>query len=231
MKLKGIFVVLAILSALSQVCRAQEEKPKAVLFDSFNAVPLGDLWGRIDQFVQHLSQNPNSTGYVIIYPAKNSIKQNFKEERRFKESITNRFYQISKFDEKRFLIVRGAEKNELEIEFWEVPQGAEKSFSVQDMWMEKPRDLSRAFIFWSDGIEEAYPSFAPRRFAKLLNENPSLRAHIVVFNNTKKEARDEMQRWLKMFTEDYKLPRRRLKFFFIKNDGNLDVEFWIVPKK
>jgi hypothetical protein len=220
MKLKGIFLVLAILSALSQVCRAQEEKPKAVLFDRFNAVPLGDLWGRIDQFVQHLSQNPNSTGYVII-----------REERRFKESITNRFYQISRFDEKRFLIVRGAEKNELEIEFWEVPQGAEKPFSVQDMWLEKPRDLSRAFIFGSEGIQEAYQGFAPRRFAKLLNENPSLRANIVVFNKTKKEARDEMQRWLKMFTEDYKLPRRRLKFFFIKNDGNLYVEFWIVPEK
>jgi hypothetical protein len=40
-----------------------------------------------------------------------------------------------------------------------------------------------------------------------------------------------MQVWLKLFTEDYKLPRQRLKFFFAKNNGRPDVEFWIVPKK
>ncbi|MDQ3798299.1 MAG: hypothetical protein M3384_02515, partial [Acidobacteriota bacterium] len=145
--------------------------------------------------------------------------------------IINRFYQISNLDEKRFLVVRGAEKDELEIEFWEVPRGAEKPFSILEIWLEEPWDLSKAFIFDFEEDDYAYPSFAPRRFAKLLNENPNLRAHIVIFNKSGKAAREEMRRWLKMFTEDYKLPRNRLKFFFAKNNGRPDVEFWIVPKK
>lgn len=187
---------------------------------------------RIDNFVVHLSHNPDSDGYVVIYPAeKNSIKEDFKREKRLKDGIINRFYQISGLDEKRFLIVRGKEKAEMEIELWEVPTGAEKPFSVLEVWQEETLDLSKAFIYDSEDIDDAYPSFAPRRFAKLLNENPHLRAHIVIFNKTKKEARAEMQNWLKRFTEDYKLPRERLKFFFARNNGVPDVEFWLVPKK
>lgn len=232
MKLKRIFFILAILSACAQFCPAQEEKPpQAVLFDRFNLVPLGALWARIDNFITYLSQNPNSNGYIVIYPEKDSIKENFRQERRLKNQIINRFYQRNGVDEKRFLIVRSAEKDELEIEFWAVPPGAEKPFSVQETWLEETPDLSKAFIFGSEHIEDPYPDFAPRRFAKILNENPGLRAHIVIFNKSKKEAQAEMRNWLKLFTEDYKLPRERLKFFFAKNNGRPDVEFWIVPKK
>jgi hypothetical protein len=232
MKLKIIFFILTVFPVCAQLCPAQTEKPpKAVLVDKFLEQPFGSTIARIDNFVVHLSYNPNSDGYVVIYPEKNSIKQSFRREKRYKEIIINRFYQVSGLDEKRFLIVRGEEKEEMEIELWEVPTGAEKPFSVLEIWQEKPRNLSKAFIFGSEDIEEAYPDFAPRRFAKLLNENPNLRAHIVIFNKSKKEQRAEMQNWLKLFTEDYKLPSRRLKFFFAKNNGRPDVEFWIVPQK
>jgi hypothetical protein len=187
MKLKRIFLVFAILSALSQICPAQTEKPtKAVLFDKFLEQPFGSTIARIDNFVAHLSYNPNSDGYVVIYPEKNSIKQDFRREKRYKEIIINRFYQVSRFDEKRFLIVRGEEKDEMEIELWEVSRGAEKPFSILEILPENRPDLSKAFIFGSEDIEEAYPDFAPRRFAKLLNENSNLRGHIVIFNKSNK---------------------------------------------
>lgn len=222
-----------VLLVCAQICVAQTEKPpQAVRFDTFLEHSFGSTIARIDNFVVHLLYNPNSVGYVVIYPEKNSIKQDFRREKRQKDIIINRFYQVSGgLDEKRFQIVRGVEKDEMEIELWRVPAGAEKPFSVLETWREETPDLSKAFIFGSEDIEEAYPAFAPRRFAKILNENPQLRAHIVIFNKTKKEARAEMQLWLKRFTEDYKLPRRRLKFFFAKNNGRPDVEFWIVPKK
>jgi hypothetical protein len=231
MNLKRVFFHLAVLSVLSALCTAQEKPPQAYLFDRFGFVPYGERLARIDNFVSYLSRNPNSIGYIVIYPEKSSVKENFGREKRIKENIINRFYQLNGIDEKRFLIVRGAEKTELEIELWEVPRGAEKPFSILEIWLEEPQDLSKAFIFGSEEDDYAYPDFAPRRFAKLLNENPNLRAHIVIFNKSGKEAREEMRRWLKMLTEDYNLPRRRLKFFFAKNNGNPDVEFWIVPKK
>jgi hypothetical protein len=70
---------------------------------------------------------------------------------------------------------------------------------------------------------------APGLYAKLLKETPNLSGHLVIFNKTKKDARSETEVLLKLFTEDYKVPRSRLRFFFAKNKGTPDVEFWIVP--
>jgi hypothetical protein len=232
MRLKIIFLILTVLSVSVRLCSAQaDNSSKAVLFDKFLKQPYGATIARIDNFVVHLAYNPNSDGYVVIYPEKNSLKPDFRRGKRLKEIIINRFYQVSGFDEKRFQIVRGEERNELKIELWEVPRGAQKPFSILEILPEKPRDLSKAFIFGSEDIEEAYANFAPRRFAKILSENPNLRGHIVIFNKSKKESRLEMQCWLSLFSEDYKLPRSRLKFFFAKNNGRPDAEFWIVPKK
>jgi hypothetical protein len=229
MKLIKIFLILVILLSCFQTCVGQE-KAKANLIDRFSNISLGDLWSRIDGFVYLLSQNPGSNGYVVIYPGKDSIKQDFRLEKRFKKLIINRFYQLKHFDENRVAIVRSQEKDELEIELWEVEPKAEKPFSIVDMWAEKPVNLTKPFVFGT-AYDEAYPSFAPGLYAKLLKENENLRGHIVIFNTSKKEARSIKEEWLKLFTEEYKVPRNRLKIFYGKNKGIPDVEFWVVPRK
>ena len=82
---------------------------------------------------------------------------------------------------------------------------------------------------WND---DACPLFIPENYAKIIKENPNVRGHIVIFNPAKKESRREIEEWVKLLTEEYKVPRNRLKIFFGKNNAIPDlVEFWIVPRK
>ena len=65
MKLVKFPLALLILFVFSQICFGQEKQ--ALLSDTFKRIPLGELWARIDAFVQQLQQNSNSKAYIIIY--------------------------------------------------------------------------------------------------------------------------------------------------------------------
>ena len=209
-----------------------QEKPKAVLFDKFNHTVVGELWARIETFVQELKQEPNLQGFVVIYPKKDLVKPDFRDFKRYARDINNRIYQQSAVDENRIFIVRSKEKDSLEVELWKVPLGAEKPFLIEDKWASPLPDLTKAFVFDTIYLEEIYPTFRPKLYANLINTNPNLRGHIVAHGNYKEYVLNDANNWVKSLTDDYKIPRNRLKVFFKKiKSNNYYVEFWLVPER
>lgn len=229
MKLTKIFFILTILFASFQICSAQE-KPKAILSDKFGRVVEEQFYAFIDSFMQDLERDKIYQGYVVIHPTKDSIKRDFSRERRYETIIKNKI-SLQGFDKNRITIVRGDEKDETEIELWKIPSGAEKPFSIEEKWVDIPDDLSKAFVFGSVYIDEVFPNFIPEFYSDHIKNNANLRGHIVIFNKSKSDSISEANKWLKIFTEDYKVPRNRLKVFFGKNNASVDTEFWLVPQK
>lgn len=227
-KYKISFLFL-ILFASVQICSAQE-KPQAVLFYKFGHVVEESFYAFIDTFLSEIQGDKNYQGYVVIHPTKNSVKRNFIRERRY-ETIIESKISLQKFDKNRIFIVRGDERDETEIELWKVPHGAEKPFSVEEKWAEILPDLSKAFVFANVYIDEIFPNFIPEFYADHIKNNGNLRGHIVIFNKSKTEALREANRWLKILTVDYKVPRNRFKVFIGKNNNSVDAEFWLVPQK
>lgn len=224
---KSSFIILILLTSIA-VCFGQE-KSEALLIDKFGNLTCGDIMARTDILLHELFEDPNSQGYVIIYPEKNSAKKALRLER-----IINASIYMRRFDKNRIIVIRSKENNykEATVEFWKVPFDAEKPFFVEEEWVDSATALTKPFIFGSIWNDDACPLFIAEKYANLIKDKPNLRGHIVVFNPSKKEARNDMKEWLKLFTEEYKVPRDRLKIFFGKNNDIPDlVEFWIVPQK
>lgn len=227
MKLVKGFLTLLILLVSLEVCFGQE-KSEALLIDKFGNLACGDIMARTDILLHELLKDPNSQGYVVLYPEKNSVKEALRLEK-----IINGGIYMRRFDKNRITVVRSKENNykEATVEFWKVPFNAEKPSFVEEKWADSAIAITKPFIFGSIWNDDACPLFMPENYAKLIKDNPHLRGHIVIFNKSKKEAHNEMEEWLKLLTEEYKVPQNRLKIFFGKNNGIPDVEFWIVPRK
>jgi hypothetical protein len=223
---KGSFVMLILLTSL-QLCFGQE-KSEALLFDRFGNYACGDIMARADALFAELMRDPQSHAYVVISPRKNSIKEALRLER-----IINASIYLRRVDKSQITLIRNKENNfeEAIVEFWKVPFDAEKPSFVEERWAETTIALTKPFIFGSIWNDDSCPLFIPENYAKLIKENPNLRGHIVIFNPSKKESRNEMKQWLNLLTEEYKVPRNRLKIFFAsrRKNGIPDVEFWIVP--
>ena len=229
MKLVKLFLVLLILSTSSLISYGQNNT--GAPFDSFRTIALGELWMRIDGFVQQLENNPSNQGYVVLHPPKNSGNNSLRVVSRYANQIYNRIYQHEDFEQNRIKILIGQNKGTFEVNLWEISSNAENKFTNEKIWEPEPFDLTRAFMFGYESLEETYPTFAPKRYADLLKNNAGLRGHIVIFNSSKKQGQVQAKELLDKFEKKYKVSRNRLRIFFAKNKGEIDLEFWIVPKR
>ncbi len=235
MKSLIIYFFLIILFASSQLCFGQN-KSEAVLLSSFSKAVDEEIASNLDAFFHELVNSPQEQGYVVIYPAKSSIKQNYRLERRY-ERFIKEMISTRRFDKNRIIFVQSKEEETIKVEFWKVPLGIDKPFSIENKWSETPPDLTKPFIYGFTYPDEIFLNFVPEFYADYLKNNENLRGHIVVFNNSRKDA----NKWIKVLTEEYKVPRNRLKVFFGKTNGSIiyvpkgllpvEAEFWLVPKK
>lgn len=115
-----------VISGLDPACncpdRAGESAPvatilQAILIDEFGNLPADDIRGRLDNFFQELSNNPNNQGYIINYGTPAQIAA---RERLITNHITMRG-----FDRGRITLVRGGDTGEgPKTKLYRIPPGA-----------------------------------------------------------------------------------------------------------
>lgn len=229
------YLFLIILFASSQLCFGQN-KSEAVLVSSFGKAVEEVIAANLDGFFQELMRSPQEQGYVVIYPEKKSRKPTYSLERRY-ERFIKKMISTQGFDKNRIIFVQSKEEETIKVEFWIVPQGVDKPFSIENKWSEILPDLTKPFIFGFTDPDAIFPNFVPEFYADYLKNNENLRGHIVVFN----KSREDADMWIEILTIRYKVPRNRLKVFFSKTNGSIirlgrgsspvEAEFWLVPKK
>ncbi|HJS50890.1 MAG TPA: hypothetical protein VJ781_03235 [Pyrinomonadaceae bacterium] len=90
---------------------------QAILIDEFGNLPADDIRGRLDNFFQELSNNPNNQGYIINYgtPAQIAARERL---------ITNHI-NFRNFDRSRITLVRGGDTGEgPKTRLYRIPPGA-----------------------------------------------------------------------------------------------------------
>lgn len=221
MKAQKILHILICLFVVSQISFGQE-KPKAILVDEFGNISCDDFLARIDGLFNELQNEPNSQGYVVIYGKKDYLRRKIAYE-----LWTNGAIKFRNFDSSRIIKVRGAETENIKIQFWKVSIGADKPYFNEASWNFVFQPKTKLFIFHDD-LEQICSSVSFEKvFAEYLNANPQSRGHIVIYEKSLKQF-EKQKRKIQDLLKD--IPSNRLRYFFIKR-GNSNTEYWLVPGK
>jgi hypothetical protein len=206
-----------------------QEPPKSTLVNEFGMLPCEQRLAYLDVYAQEIGKEPGSTALVLATPENGRAGT---AARREISLVISRF-ELFKFED-RLVVILGKESNETHTQFWKVPQGADFPKFDGTRWTRPAPDVTKPFIF---GWEDEYglcSTFVPRKYAELILRNPGSRAHLVL----RQGGRDTLsavwfgKQWIKTFTKDYGLPRKRIKVFYAKNDIQLtNAEFWFVPAR
>jgi hypothetical protein len=238
-------VTLLVLFAVQLVF--SQEAPKAILIDEFGKICSEDFMARYDNFLIQLQNAPTAKGYFIFYGDRNVEGRNVNYINAFRAW----YPAIHRFDASKLIVLRGDDRDEMHVQLWVVPAGAEPP---------KPdKDYVRATIVetvlydrnWADfynGIEGKGPleiysngffdlgcEFAPNvgGFAKTLFENTELIGYLITYT---KFGRGVMrgtqvgQFAINALVKNYKVPRKRLKLIYGGNRKEPEIELWLVPK-
>lgn len=230
MKSQKIFLVLIILFVSLQIGFGQE-KPKAELIDDMGKETCESFWSRFDSFFNLLQNEPTSTGYIIIHGKKeNSLPVNLRYER-----LTDGIVRFRNLDRSRLIIIRGEIRDDIQIEFWKVPAGAETPTFTEENWNFKI-EQNKPFVLrgYSEGDGICPTNTSVKLFADYLFANPNLRAHIVITGKTIKTFANTKKDLLNQLINEYDISPNRLKFFYVKNKTSYnfdDIEYWILPNK
>lgn len=148
--------VAIVVSAIAQT----EKKPKPILLDVFgDALSECDLGARMDPFAVELQNNPDFTGFIILYKGVDQLPAEYDSQwdwaARFLEFyVRDRLGIVEKESERVKLSIVGFRENKT-AEVWMVPKGAEPP---------KPRDLiprpelpkNKTFLFERANLETVW---------------------------------------------------------------------------
>lgn len=206
-----------------------QEIPKAELVDEFGKITCEDLIARQDNLVYQLQNEPNSIAYAVIYGNKN----NSKEAWRIKAFLDGQT-AFRKYDENKLIVVKSKDEDALRVQFWKIPADAEKPDFQEVGWSYDLSTRMKAFRFFtSEYADDVCPiGLRLRDYSNYLKANENFRGHIVIFTNSKNDFLKEKNEFLKVLTNNYKIPAKQLRFFFVnKNIDYSYYEFWLVPPK
>jgi hypothetical protein len=203
-----------------------------VLVDEYGSLPCDDLIGRLDLFFFELSNDPGSTGFVVISRPKVDKRLSV-----FRQHLIVEHAKYRKFDSNRIRFVRNHGSNGVQDQLWRIPAGSpEPKVDNVDMSYQLPNDI-KPFILaveysYGDGIcPELDGSIV---FAEFLNGNPGSSGNIVVRERTVQRAQRQIERIRKKFRTRFGIASSRLRFFPRRasvptNYQEPIVEYWYLP--
>lgn len=219
---KTLLTFLILIVAIQQ--SAAQDQPYARLVDEIGPLPCGDVLQRVDNFMTEIQESPGSIGYAVIYPQRGKILEASERKTWIAGNIAFRgFYKD------RFLVIRGEERENLQVQFWLVPSGAAKPEFSEQKWSYATKDINKAFVFSTFEDYLLCPGNYIGSYVDFLTDNPDTRGHIVIFNGSGRYDRAEAESILKDLTDDGRLKRNRLKVFFAKQNVIPNTELWVVP--
>lgn len=105
-------------------CAVTIPVPKLVSrrFDEFPDISRNDEKARLDNFGIELQNDPTSTGYVIVYPAKSRGRRG--EVQQHAARVIDYLVNSRNLDQHRIVTLVGPARDQLTVELWVTPQGA-----------------------------------------------------------------------------------------------------------
>lgn len=228
MKLQSLFFTLLLLLLTLQSYFAQE-KPKAILFMEFEETNCDSLQVNLYEFLLQINKSPNSKGYILMNGSKNKGAP-FKKY--FWEMEMKTGLAFIGMDKDQIIFLEGKDKADSRTQFWVVPEGADKPDFIEEKWDYKfPAEIKPLVINKDSWIGEVcHASYNTDFYSKVLLANPDVKGHLVIYSKSINGFRKRENELLKELVNENKVPRKQLKFFYVKSKA-ADVEYWFVPNK
>jgi hypothetical protein len=230
MDLQKFFLVFVFLFICLPVClpvcfgQNQTERPS---MDDFETLTGDNLQGRIDNFVKALSQN-NSRGLIILYAPKGGSILRYIFEGRVKGC-----FKMWKIDESNIAYIFAEGRDDIYMQFWEIPPKAPPPELTEVPHDYKLADLSKPVMIDNLYKKVVYCplSFDMKFYARFLKANPNIDAKIVIYEKTLTAYEKERLKYFQELTESEQIPPQRITFVKGKFNSVPDAEFWLVPVK
>ena len=162
-----ILAVIASASAQSDPAKTPTlviKKPEtaAIMIDAFGTLTAEHRSARLDAFLQDLSQNPGSVGYVFLYCGKRCRYGEIEAHQRgieIKIALRN-------FDRSRLVVLNAGFRDEFSTELWLVPQGIgapRPKSTVNIRFVEFSKSTGRTFEAYDccDDFSETWKNIKP----------------------------------------------------------------------
>ena len=198
--MKKLLLSILLLSLFNAA--APPRQRAARLIDSFGNIQRSDLMARLDIFTIELQNNPDSKGYIVVYPL--TIKFPGATLRRALSSLGYMVHTRG-LDASHVSVVEGGPRDEVTYELWLVPTGADLPVKPFDLALlmagTKTPVLFDSFpiIERGDPEERLYEDsdeFNPDAkglydiFADMLRRDPSLRGCIIAYAKPRRRGTD-----------------------------------------
>ncbi len=218
-----------------------QESPGAVLVDEFGELCSDDIRSRIDSFFATISDRPNSTGYVVGYPDQLLPGRHEKFVRLIRNHIAYR-----NFFTERVKFLRGANRDEMRIQFWLVPLGApipepipayDKSAIVVPTLFDTSGidSIEKGKVIFGERNESGEPcdfGLSLESFAYELKSNPKISAVLMATSN-RRRSENFVRRVLSLtqqeLTKAYGIHQSRIKITYAGTAKESEMQLWMVP--
>ena len=200
------------------------EKPQPQLIDEFGMQQCEEMLARIDNLTVQISNNPAATAFVILRPSASNSKMMYYHLKLIESTLKWR-----KIQPERFKVLQAIRGGPAGGSFWLVPPGAEEP-GGEFVELSRPQpDLTRRFIFGSEGQEDFCNTFHIEDYAQLLLTNPGINGKIVIHPYSKRYRLEEAMEWLADL-DKLKVPRNRIRVMYAKPSASPYTDFWIIPR-
>ncbi len=245
MRLPKILIAVFFVLAFSPLGFGQE-KPKAQLSAELGKICSEYLMAHYDLFLADLQNHPGDLGYIVFYGDRSLEGINLNYIR----FVGVNYPRFRGFPIERLIIARGADRDEMKIQLWRVPPGAElpepeRKFVAEKIaattlfdrnWADFHKSITNEFGIYSNNFYEANGcDFSPNAvdFADILLKNPELTGYLIVYGkigNGKRRADRVAAFAVDDLVRNYKVPRTRLKAVYGGNRREPEIELWFVPR-
>lgn len=228
MKLKALLFILIILSVQVRISFGQE-KSEAALLNESPRESCEFVLSSISQFLLGLREEPNSTGFIVIYGEKGKRLSNLRYEQLIRDAI-----KAEGGVNNRISIIQGENEEALRVQFWKVPLGAAAPNHSVGRLNHELSGIKKPFIYstksWDDTI--CPPLRDLELYSKILLSNPGWRAHLVIYEPSIDRFRRTETELLQKLVKENKVLRTQIRTFYVRGRNEFsDVEFWLVPRK
>ena len=213
------FLLLALMTMTSY----GQNRPQRILADEFERLGCESVMSMQDSFFVGITEQPGSTGTVVIYGNSSSMSRSSEYEAWL---VGNAAFR--NFPKDKLTIIRRY-SDRPKVQFWIVPATADQNFEGEEWSLTLPSS-TRPFIFWKTN-DGGCPGNPRERYAQILAANPKAHGNIVL-RGTGLEMRRAKKGLIKELVDSFGIARSKLRFYLVpenRNFGFADYELWIVP--
>ena len=242
-------IFITIVSLVLHGATYSQDKPTSILFDQFGKITCEDFLARLEVLIHNLRRNnPTTNGVIEVFREDGTrhhyVFENWAQEHLKDWNFVNRIKIVHTTAERHFKRSKKKSDRSFKIRFWVLPKGSDSPLFEVEPWDYKLYKDGRPYIFSSTYSQSwiCGTNLQLDQLVKGLKIDPRSRTNIVIKERAVSKFNKERRRILAILVDKFKVNRKRIKFFFVRENKKFpkdyaieqfypNVEVWYLPNR